>query len=137
MGAVDRAAGKLLAMSNIKNFLELPTDKQIGETQHFFLIRDGFPVSPGHTLIISKELRTDYFELTPLEKADLENAIGLARSLVEAEFTPDGYNIGMNCGESAGQTVFHFHCHLIPRFNGDMENPRGGVRHVIPSKGSY
>lgn len=57
-------------MSSIKNFLELSTDKQIGETQHFFLIRDGFPVSPGHTLIISKALRTDYFELTPNEKAD-------------------------------------------------------------------
>ncbi len=124
-------------MSSIKNFLELPTDKQIGETQHFFLIRDGFPVSPGHTLIISKKLRVDYFELSPDEKADLDNAIGLARSLVESEFTPDGYNIGMNCGESAGQTVFHFHCHLIPRYAGDMENPRGGVRHVIPSKGSY
>ncbi|MDF2852533.1 MAG: hypothetical protein K0S31_3218 [Sphingobacterium multivorum] len=125
-------------MSSIKNFLELPTDKHVGETQHFFLIRDGFPVSRGHTLIISKALRTDYFELRPDEKADLDNAIGLARSLVEAEFTPDGYNIGMNCGESAGQTVFHFHCHLIPRYSGDMENPRGGVRHVlIPSKGSY
>ncbi len=79
----------------------------------------------------------DYFELTNEEKADLDNAIGLARSLVESEFTPDGYNIGMNCGESAGQTVFHFHCHLIPRYVGDMENPRGGVRHVIPSKGGY
>lgn len=124
-------------MSSIKNFFELPKDKHIGETEHFFLIRDGFPVSPGHTLIISKTLRVDYFELTTDEKADLDNAISLARSLVEAEFSPDGYNIGMNCGESAGQTVFHFHCHLIPRYNGDMENPRGGVRHVIPSKGSY
>lgn len=124
-------------MSSIKNFFELPKDKHIGETEHFFLIRDGFPVSPGHTLIISKTLRVDYFELTSDEKADLDNAISLARSLVEAEFSPDGYNIGMNCGESAGQTVFHFHCHLIPRYAGDMENPRGGVRHVIPSKGSY
>ncbi|WP_433862831.1 HIT family protein [Sphingobacterium thalpophilum] len=124
-------------MSSIKNFFELPKDKHIGETEHFFLIRDGFPVSPGHTLIISKTLRVDYFELTTDEKADLDNAISLARSLVEAEFSPDGYNIGMNCGESAGQTVFHFHCHLIPRYAGDMENPRGGVRHVIPSKGSY
>lgn len=124
-------------MSSIKNFFELPKDKHIGETAHFFLIRDGFPVSPGHTLIISKTLRVDYFELTTDEKADLDNAISLARSLVEAEFSPDGYNIGMNCGESAGQTVFHFHCHLIPRYIGDMENPRGGVRHVIPSKGSY
>lgn len=122
---------------SINNFLELPVDKHIGQTEHFFLIRDGFPVSPGHTLIISKELRKDYFELTQVEKIDLDNAILLAKSLIEAESTPDGYNIGMNCGETAGQTVFHFHCHLIPRFAGDMENPRGGVRHVIPSKGGY
>lgn len=122
---------------SINNFLELPVDKHIGQTEHFFLIRDGFPVSPGHTLIISKELRKDYFELTQLEKIDLDNAILLAKSLIEAESTPDGYNIGMNCGETAGQTVFHFHCHLIPRFEGDMRNPRGGVRHVIPGKGSY
>ncbi|MEN5054515.1 HIT family protein [Sphingobacterium kitahiroshimense] len=122
---------------SINNFLELPVDKHIGQTEHFFLIRDGFPVSPGHTLIISKQLRKDYFELTKEEKIDLDNAIQLAKSLIEAESTPEGYNIGMNCGETAGQTVFHFHCHLIPRFAGDMENPRGGVRYVIPSKGSY
>ena len=105
---------------SINNFLELPVDKHIGQTEHFFLIRDGFPVSPGHTLIISKQLRKDYFELTKEEKRDLDNAIQLAKSLIEAESTPDGYNIGMNCGETAGQTVFHFHCHLIPRFAGDM-----------------
>lgn len=122
---------------SIKTFFEIPKEKQIGQTEHFFLIPDGFPVSPGHTLIISKQLRKDYFELTQEEKIDLDNAIQLAKSLIEAESTPDGYNIGMNCGETAGQTVFHFHCHLIPRFAGDMENPRGGVRHVIPSKGSY
>lgn len=122
---------------SINNFLELPLDKHIGQTEHFFLIRDGFPVSPGHTLIISKQLRKDYFELTQVQKIDLDNAILLAKSLIEAESTPDGYNIGMNCGETAGQTVFHFHCHLIPRFAGDMDNPRGGVRHVIPNKGGY
>lgn len=121
----------------IRDFFEIAKDRHIGETLHFFLIRDGFPVSPGHTLIISKVLRKDYFELTPDEKADLDNAITLAKSLIENEFTSDGYNIGMNCGEVAGQTVFHFHCHLIPRYAGDMENPQGGVRHVIPSKGAY
>ncbi|MCY4780370.1 HIT family protein [Sphingobacterium sp. UT-1RO-CII-1] len=121
----------------INNFFEIDRNRHIGETLHFFLIRDGFPVSPGHTLIITKALREDYFELTQEEKADLDNAIQLAKKLVEEEFAPDGYNIGMNCGETAGQTVFHFHCHLIPRFSGDMEDPRGGVRYVIPSKGSY
>lgn len=122
---------------SIKTFFELPKDKHIGETEHFFLIRDGFPVSPGHTLIITKVLCQDYFELTHVEKADLDNAIILEKILAELEFSPDGNNIGMNCGTTTGQTVFHFHCHLIPRFAGDMESPRGGVRHVIPSKGSY
>ena len=63
--------------------------------------------------------------------------IELAKSIIEKEHEPDGYNIGMNCGESAGQTVFHFHCHLIPRYKGDMENPRGGIRHCINGKGNY
>lgn len=122
---------------SIKNFFEIPVENTIGETDHFFLIRDGFAVSPGHTLIISKVLREDYFELTTEEKSDLDNAIQLAKRLVEAEFTPDAYNIGMNCGEAAGQTVFHFHCHLIPRYIGDMDDPRGGVRHCVAGKGSY
>jgi len=122
---------------SIKNFFEIPSDRHIGQTEHFFLIYDGFPVSPGHILIISKELRMDYFELTVQEKEDLANAILLAKQLIEEGHSPDGYNIGMNCGEAAGQTVFHFHCHLIPRYIGDMENPRGGVRHCVQGKGRY
>lgn len=121
----------------IRNFYELPGELQIGETECFFLIRDGFPVSPGHTLIISKELREDYFALSDIEKADLDNAIQLAKELIESEYTPDGYNIGMNCGVAAGQTVFHFHCHLIPRYIGDMDDPSGGVRHCVEGKGRY
>lgn len=122
---------------SIKDFYALSKDKHIGETKHFFLIRDGFPVNPGHTLIISKQLRADYFELTNLEKADLDKAISLARTMIEQEFHPDGYNIGMNCGAAAGQTVFHFHCHVIPRYVGDMKDPRGGVRHCVEGKGYY
>lgn len=121
----------------IRNFHDLPNELQIGETDYFFLIRDGYPVSPGHTLIISKELREDYFALSDMEKADLNKAIQLAKGLIEQEHTPDGYNIGMNCGEAAGQTVFHFHCHLIPRYIGDMEDPTGGVRHCVEGKGRY
>lgn len=121
----------------IRNFYELPKELQIGETECFFLIRDGFPVSPGHTLIISKELREDYFALNAIEKADLDNAIQLAKELIEREYTPDGYNIGMNCGVAAGQTVFHFHCHVMPRYIGDMDDPSGGVRHCVEGKGRY
>jgi diadenosine tetraphosphate (Ap4A) HIT family hydrolase len=88
-------------------------------------------------LVISNEVRPDYFALTEKEKKSLDEAIAIARNIIENEHKPDGYNIGMNCGESAGQTVFHFHCHIIPRYIGDMENPRGGVRHCINGKGYY
>lgn len=122
---------------SIRNFFEIPADRHIGQTAHFVLIYDGYPVSPGHILIISKVLRKDYFELSIDEKADLDTAIFLAKELIEENHRPDGFNIGMNCGEPAGQTVFHFHCHVIPRYIGDMEDPQGGVRHCVDGKGYY
>lgn len=118
-------------------FLDIPKAKIIGRGQYFFLTRDKYPVSPGHTLIISNELKTDYFNLSQKEKEELPQMIELAKILIEKEFSPDGYNIGMNCGEIAGQTVMHFHCHLIPRYEGDMDDPRGGVRHCVEGKGYY
>lgn len=121
----------------MKSFLEIPNERIICKGEHFFLIRDNYPVSPGHTLIISNQLRKDYFDLTTEEKKNLDEMIQEAKRLIELEFKPDGYNIGINCGEAAGQTVFHFHCHLIPRYIGDMKNPRGGVRHCIEGKGYY
>ncbi|WP_366185353.1 HIT family protein [Flavobacterium ovatum] len=121
----------------MKNFLEIPQDKIIEQNECFFIIKDTFPVSPGHLLIISNKMRSDFFSLTNEEKSLLSKSIDRAKELIELDFKPDGYNIGMNCGESAGQTVFHFHCHVIPRYIGDMENPRGGVRHSINGKGYY
>lgn len=121
----------------MKNFTEIEQDRIIYRDEYFFIIKDGFPVNPGHLLIISNQLRKDFFELTELEKKQLFKTIEKAKEIIEQEYKPDGYNIGMNCGETAGQTVFHFHCHLIPRYKGDMDNPRGGVRHVIPTKGKY
>ena len=121
----------------MKDFTEIGSDRIIYRDEYFFIIKDAFPVSPGHLLIISNEVRADYFELTDEEKKCLSKTIDTAKQLVESEHNPDGYNIGMNCGESAGQTVFHFHCHLIPRYVGDMDNPRGGVRHCISGKGYY
>jgi diadenosine tetraphosphate (Ap4A) HIT family hydrolase len=121
----------------MKNFLEIPNDRILYQGEHFFIIRDVFPVSPGHSLIISNLPKSDYFELTSEERKSLDEVILTAKNLIENEFSPDGYNIGMNCGETAGQTVFHFHCHLIPRYVGDMDNPRGGVRHCIKGKGNY
>lgn len=119
------------------DFLNISEDRIIYRDDYFFIIKDAFPVSPGHLLIISNELKRDYFSLDNAEKERLTNLIDIAKKIIESEFSPDGYNIGMNCGESAGQTVFHFHCHIIPRYNGDMDNPRGGVRHCIQGKGFY
>jgi diadenosine tetraphosphate (Ap4A) HIT family hydrolase len=88
-------------------------------------------------LLISKREVCDFFDLTDSERSQLNKSILIAKSIIEKEFKPDGCNIGMNCGEAAGQTVFHFHCHIIPRYSGDMENPRGGVRHCVEGKGNY
>jgi diadenosine tetraphosphate (Ap4A) HIT family hydrolase len=121
----------------MNNFLNIPKDRIIYQGTHFFIIKDAFPVAPGHCLIISNDLKKDYFELDIEERKNLDEVILKAKSIIEQEFSPDGYNIGMNCGEAAGQTVFHFHCHIIPRYIGDMKNPRGGVRHCIENKGYY
>src|SRR5687767_711441 len=121
----------------MNNFLETPKERIIFQNEFFFIIKDVYPVSPGHMLIVSNKLKSDYFDLSKNERDNLEEVILKAKHLIELEYKPDGYNIGMNCGESAGQTVFHFHCHLIPRYKGDMENPKGGVRHCIEGKGYY
>ena len=118
-------------------FLEISNEEKIYSGMNFFLIKDRFPVSPGHVLIISKDLKKDFFDLNAEERNELPLMIEVAKKLIEKDHNPDGYNVGMNCGESAGQTVFHFHCHIIPRYKGDMENPRGGVRHCVSGKGSY
>ena len=118
-------------------FSSIPKTDWLHSSRHFFIVQDKYPVSSGHLLIISKEYRRDFFELTGEEKKELTQLITTAKSLIENEHNPTGYNIGINCGASAGQTVFHFHCHVIPRYDGDMDDPRGGVRHSIEGKGYY
>ena len=118
-------------------FLDLPEERVLLRTEHFFVIEDGFPVAPGHLLVISNRPCPDWFSLTPEEQGALPAVLDLAKAWIEERHQPDGYNVGMNCGEAAGQTVMHFHCHLIPRRHGDTPRPRGGVRGVIPSKQSY
>lgn len=118
-------------------FLEKDKSEWLGEGKHFFIIEDGFPVSDGHLLIISKRPAKDYFELNQDEKFELVDMIDMSKKLIEKNHNPDGYNIGFNCGTAAGQSVMHFHCHVIPRYHGDMENPKGGVRYCIPDKGLY
>ena len=98
---------------------------------------DGFPVSPGHALIIPKRHVSSFFDLSKEEQLDLFNLADRVKRIVEERYHPDGYNIGINVGEAAGQSIFHVHMHLIPRYQGDVPNPRGGVRGVIPAKQNY
>ena len=98
---------------------------------------DGFPVSPGHALIIPKRHISSFFDLSKEEQLDLLNLTDRVKRIVEERYNPDGFNIGINVGEAAGQSIFHVHLHLIPRYKGDVVNPRGGVRAVIPTKQNH
>lgn len=99
--------------------------------------RDTYAVSPGHTLVIPRRHVASFFELTPEEITACMALISEERVRLDKEFSPDGYNIGVNVGPAAGQSIFHVHIHIIPRYQGDVENPQGGVRHVIPRRAHY
>jgi len=102
-----------------------------------FTVRDTLPVSPGHTLILPKRHIASIFEATKEEVAALWVAVQQARSQLLKEYSPDGFNIGINDGLAAGQTILHLHIHLIPRYKGDMPDPRGGIRWIFPDKAKY
>lgn len=101
------------------------------------IVRDAYPVSPGHTLIISRRHVGSFFELSDEERASMLSLLGQAKAEIQASHSPQGYNIGINDGPDAGQTVPHLHIHLIPRYAGDVPDPRGGVRWVIADKARY
>lgn len=98
---------------------------------------DKFPVNPGHLLLIPFRHVAGFFEATDEEQAALLTLVREAKRLLDERFHPDGYNIGVNVGTAAGQSVMHLHVHVIPRYAGDMEDPRGGVRGVIPERRGY
>jgi diadenosine tetraphosphate (Ap4A) HIT family hydrolase len=102
-----------------------------------FSARDTYGVSLGHTLVIPNRHVASFFELTPEEVAACMELIHEEKRLIDEEFSPDGYNIGVNVGPAAGQSIYHVHIHIIPRYKGDVENPQGGVRHVIAKKAHY
>jgi len=99
--------------------------------------RDSYAVSPGHTLVIPRRHVASFFDLTPEEIIACMALITEERKLLDEAYKPDGYNIGVNVGPAAGQSVLHVHIHIIPRYKGDVENPQGGVRHVIPKNAHY
>ncbi len=107
------------------------------ESENFIARFDDFPISKGHCEIIPRRHIVSFFDLTEKDATDMVRLIKKAKKTLDQEFTPDAYNIGVNEGEAAGRTVPHFHLHIIPRYKGDVANPRGGVRNIIPHKADY
>jgi len=98
---------------------------------------DRYPVSKGHLLLMPYRHTPDFFSLTPEEKLAMLDLIDTCKEIIVENFKPDGYNIGMNIGAAAGQTIMHCHCHMIPRYAGDVKRPRGGIRGIVPGKRGY
>ncbi len=107
------------------------------ESDLAYAIFDKYPVGKGHVLIIPKRHCADYFNLSHEEQESCFELLNSVKQILVQNFHPDGFNVGINVGETAGQTIFHVHIHLIPRYKGDMPDPRGGVRAVIPEKRVY
>ena len=119
-------------------FCNIEKSKIVSENDFFIVVRDNYPVTELHTLIILKRHTASYFELDDSEKISLINILDKQKnSLLQNDSTITGFNIGINDGVDAGQTIMHFHAHLIPRRTGDVQNPRGGVRGIIPEKQNY
>jgi len=118
-------------------FCNSASDRVFIDTANWYAMWDAFPVSEGHALIIPKLHVENWFDAAEQLQTELTAAIGIVQSRIESLHQPAGYNVGFNAGEAAGQTVFHLHIHVMPRYAGDVEDPRGGVRGVIPGKANY
>lgn len=119
-------------------FCNVPDERIVNEYKYFYIIRDYYPVTNLHSLVIPKRHVVSYFECNQDEYDEIPVILNTQK--IELKLTDEsitGFNIGMNIGEDAGQTVFHFHIHIIPRRKGDVDNPKGGIRGVIPSKQKY
>lgn len=118
-------------------FCDIDPARILATNKHAVAIFDGFPISPGHTLIISKRHIVTLFEATQEELIAIFNLLFEVREQIIQKLNPNGYNIGINDGVAAGQTIMHLHIHLIPRYAGDMLDPRGGIRWIFPDKAKY
>ena len=111
--------------------------KKVIENELAFAHYDTYPVSNGHCLVITRRHVGEYFQATAEEKAAIWELVDQVKPIIDRDFGPDGYNVGVNIGAAAGQSIPHLHIHVIPRYAGDVENPQGGVRGVIPHKQKY
>jgi len=118
-------------------FHDVPPAEWIASNRSAFAIWDRYPVSPGHALVIPFRLIPTWWDASQEEHSDLLALSSEVKQVIDQLHGPDGYNLGFNAGEAAGQTVHHLHIHVIPRYSGDVPDPRGGVRHVIPGRGNY
>lgn len=118
-------------------FCCLPESRVLLRNETAIVVRDAFPVTRGHTLVIPLRHVDSFFDTSAEERAAMFELLDAAKQLLQAEYTPAGFNIGINDGAAAGQTIRHLHMHLIPRYAGDRPDPRGGVRWIIPEKADY
>ncbi len=114
-----------------------PDREILAYSAHGVAFFDAFPVSPGHALVVPRRHVVTIFDLTEAEYSDCFLLVLRVKELLVERYSPDGFNVGVNCGEAGGQSVWHAHIHVIPRFKGDTPEPRGGVRNVIPKKRDY
>lgn len=127
-------------MSDYCLFCDKSNDKEhriILENDLFYARWDNFAVSPGHAEIVPQRHIESFFDLAEDEIMAMYDLIKQTKVIIDAKFKPDGYNVGLNDGEAAGRSIHHLHIHIIPRYKGDVKNPRGGIRHIIPEKGNY
>lgn len=118
-------------------FCHLPTDRIRRANDQALLVPDGFPLNPGHCLVLPRRHVASLFDATEEEVRALWQLLGEGRELIDQEHGPAGYNVGVNDGPAAGQTVAHLHIRLIPRYPGDTTDPRGGIRWVLPDRSTY
>ena len=118
-------------------FCNLRDERIIYECNHTIAFIDTYPASPGHTLVVPKRHIPTYFDASEDEILAIGKAVQICKELLDNEFNPDAYNIGINNGEAAGQSIKHLHVHIIPRYKGDVEDPKGGVRWILKNKANY
>ena len=118
-------------------FLDVPAANWIASNELAVAFPDANPASPGHTLIVPRRVVASWFQTTSEEQIAVLELMATVKQHLDGRFHPDGYNIGFNDGEAAGQTIFHLHLHVIPRYRGDMTDPRGRIRHAVAGHGYY
>lgn len=118
-------------------FCEVPPERIITASESVLALYDGFPVSPGHALVVPRRHVASWDEVSPEERAATWQTVDEMRRLITDRHRPSAFNVGFNDGAAAGQTVMHFHVHVIPRYAGDAVDPRGGIRCVLPEKAAY